>query len=80
MNNLEDLIDYIEKTEDRELGMMVDIVREYGNEIPTIIQSIKDKHVDNKDEAEIVFSTVHRSKGLEYDVVQIVNDFVGRTF
>ena len=76
MNNLEDLMDYIEKTEDRELGMMVDIVREYGNEIPTIIQSIKDKHVDNKDEAEIVFSTVHRSKGMEYDVVQIVNDFV----
>ena len=76
MNNLEDLVDYIEKTEDRELGMMVDIVREYGNEIPTIIQSIKDKHVDNKDEAEIVFSTVHRSKGMEYDVVQIVNDFV----
>ncbi len=76
MNNLEDLIDYIEKTEDRELGMMVDIVREYGNEIPAIIQSIKDKHVDNKDDAEIVFSTVHRSKGMEYDVVQIVNDFV----
>ena len=76
MNNVEDLVDYIEKTEDRELGMMVDIVREYGNEIPAIIQSIKDKHVDNKDEAEIVFSTVHRSKGMEYDVVQIVNDFV----
>ena len=76
MNNLEDLIDYIEKTEDRELGMMVDIVREYGNEIPAIIQSIKDKHVDNKDDAEIVFSTVHRSKGMEYDVIQIVNDFV----
>ena len=76
MNNLEDLVDYIEKTEDRELGMMVDIVREYGNEIPAIIQAIKDKHVDNKEEAEIIFSTVHRSKGMEYDVVQIVNDFV----
>ena len=76
MNSLEDLVDYIEKTEDRELGMMVDIVREYGNEIPAIIQSIKDKHVENKEDAEIVFSTVHRSKGMEYDVVQIVNDFV----
>ena len=76
MNNLEDLVDYIEKTEDSELGMMVDIVKEYGNEIPAIIQSIKDKHVENKEDAEIVFSTVHRSKGMEYDVVQIVNDFV----
>lgn len=76
MDNIEDLNDYIEKTEDRELAMMMDIVREYGNDIPAIIQSIKDKHVDNKDEAEIVFSTVHKSKGMEYDVVQIVNDFV----
>lgn len=80
MSNLEDLIDYIENTEDKELGMMVDIVREYGNETPAIIQSIKEKHVDNKDEAEIVFSTVHRSKGMEYDVVQIVDDFVSEDF
>ncbi|HKM44365.1 MAG TPA: UvrD-helicase domain-containing protein [Dysgonamonadaceae bacterium] len=76
MNNLDDLIDYIEKAEDRDLAMMVDIVKEYGNEIPNIIQMIRAKHVDNRDEAEMIFSTVHRSKGMEYDVVQIVNDFL----
>ena len=76
MTNLDDLNDYIEKTEDRDLSMMVDIVKEYGNEIPNIIQSIKDKHVDNKDKAEMIFSTVHRSKGMEYDVVELVNDFI----
>ena len=37
---------------------------------------IRAKHVDNRDEAEMIFSTVHRSKGMEYDVVQIVNDFL----
>lgn len=76
MSSLDDLNDYIEKTDDSELAMMMDIVKEYGNEILDIIQMIKDRHVDNKDVAEMIFSTVHRSKGMEYDVVQIVNDFI----
>jgi F-box protein, helicase, 18 len=77
MKDLDELEDYIEKTEDVQLGMMLEIVREYGNKIPEIIKSIKDKHVENdeKEKAEMIFSTVHRSKGMEYDAVQLVNDF-----
>lgn len=78
MNDINELKEYIEKTEDAQLSMMVDIVEQYGDEIPAIIKSIKDKHVGDgeKEKAEIVFSTVHRSKGMEYDVVQVVNDFI----
>ncbi len=78
MKNMGELKEYIAKTEDAQLSMMVDIVEQYGNEIPAIIKSIKDKHVGDgeKGKAEIVFSTVHRSKGMEYDVVQVVNDFI----
>jgi F-box protein 18 (helicase) len=78
MKDLDELEDYIEKTEDVQLGMMVEIVREYGNKIPDIIKSIKEKHVDNddKEKAEMIFSTVHRCKGMEYDAIQIVNDFI----
>lgn len=78
MNNMAELEEYIKKTDDVQLGMMVEIVKEYGNDIPGIIKSIKDKHVANedKDKAEIIFSTVHRSKGMEYDMVELVNDFV----
>jgi F-box protein, helicase, 18 len=78
MKDLDELEDYIEKTEDPQLGMMVSIVKEYGNEIPALIKSIKDRHVDNddKDKAEIVFSTIHRCKGMEYDSIQLVNDFI----
>jgi F-box protein, helicase, 18 len=79
MKTLYELEDYIEKTEDVQLGMMVEIVKEYGNDIPVIIKKLKEIHVDNdeKDKAEMIFSTVHRSKGMEYDAVQIVNDFMG---
>lgn len=78
MKSMEELEEYIVKTEDVQLGMMVEIVKEYGNKIPGIIKAIKEKHIDddNKENAEMIFSTVHRCKGMEYDAVQIVNDFI----
>jgi F-box protein, helicase, 18 len=78
MTNLQELEDYIDKTEDVQLGMMVEIVNEYGNEIPDLLQSLKSKHVadEEKSKAEMIFSTVHRAKGMEYDAVQLVEDFV----
>ncbi|RUA37785.1 MAG: DNA helicase [Bacteroidetes bacterium] len=78
MNTLENLEEYIEKTEDMQLGMMLELVREYGNEIPEYIKQLKEKHVENqnRETANIIFSTVHRCKGMEYDSVQLVNDFL----
>ncbi|HVF81434.1 MAG TPA: UvrD-helicase domain-containing protein [Flavisolibacter sp.] len=78
MKDLAELEDYIEKTEDQQLMMMVEIVKEYGNSIPAIIKSLKEKHVGDeaKTTAEMIFSTVHRCKGMEYDAVQLVNDFI----
>lgn len=78
MNDIEELEDYIEKTEDAQLGMMLEIVKEYGNKIPGILRSIKEKHVENsdRDKAEVIFSTIHRCKGLEYDSIELVDDFL----
>ena len=78
MKDINELKDYIDKTGDIELGMMIEIVKKYRNRIPDIIKTIKDKHVENdeKGNADMIFSTVHRSKGMEYDAVQIVNDFI----
>jgi F-box protein 18 (helicase) len=78
MKDMDELEEYIEKTEDVQLGMMIDIIKEYGNEIPDILKKIKEKHVGNeeKEKAEMIFSTVHRCKGMEYDSIQIVNDFI----
>lgn len=78
MRTIEDLEEYVENTDERDLGLMIQIVKEYGNDIPKILNEIKEKHVSNaeKDKAEMIFSTVHRCKGMEYDSVQIVNDFI----
>lgn len=78
MRNLNELEGYVKKTEDVQLGLMIEIVRKYGNRIPSLIKKIKDQHVahDEKEHADMIFSTVHRSKGMEYDTVKIVNDFI----
>jgi len=78
MQTLKELEEYISKTEDPELAMMVEIVKKYGNQIPEIIQNLKDKHLknDDKKDAEMIFSTVHRCKGMEYDSVELANDFI----
>src|SRR5207253_2895917 len=69
MKDLPDLEDYIKKTEDMQLGMLVEIVKKYGNRIHGIMKTIKERHVSNeeKEKAGMIFSTVHRSKGMEYD-------------
>lgn len=78
MKDLHDLEDYIEKTEDVQLSLMVEIIKEYENEVPEIINTIKKRHVENndKEKADMIFSTVHRCKGMEYDSVELVNDFI----
>lgn len=78
MRDFKELTDYIQKTEDSQLRMMSEIVKEYGNEIYSIIKELKNKHIegDNKNKASIIFSTIHRCKGIEYDEIEIVDDFI----
>jgi F-box protein, helicase, 18 len=78
MKDLEELEEYVEKTEDHQLATMIEIVREYGNEIHGILKSLKELQTtdENRGKAEMIFSTVHRAKGMEYDVVHLVNDFL----
>ncbi|MFT3932122.1 MAG: 3'-5' exonuclease [Chitinophagaceae bacterium] len=76
MKDMKDLEDYIEKTEDASLRMIVEVVKEFGNKLPTLISELKNNHVSNKLEADMIFSTVHRCKGMEYDEVTLLNDFI----
>ena len=81
MKDVEELEEYIEKTEDVQLSIMLEIVKEYENEIYDILKDLKNRHVEEKDRAsaEMIFSTVHRAKGMEYDVVHLVNDFISES-
>lgn len=75
MLDIRELEDYIRSTEDAQLSMMLEIVREHGNHIPGILRNIKSRHAD-REVADMIFSTVHRCKGMEYDAVHLVDDFI----
>jgi superfamily I DNA/RNA helicase len=58
--------------------MLVEVVKEYGKKIPGYIKMLKESHLDHndKDKADMIFSTVHRCKGMEYDEVTLADDFI----
>lgn len=81
MADLDGLRDYAKQTEDAQLLLLVKIVEDYGNDVVGLIDKLKKRHVkdENRAEAQLYFSTVHRCKGLEYDAVQLTNDFIKRS-
>lgn len=78
MKEFKDLEEYIDNTDDVQLGMLVEIVKEYETEIFDILKLLKEKHVSlaEKETAQMIFTTVHRCKGLEYDEVCLAEDFI----
>jgi superfamily I DNA/RNA helicase len=78
MSAFSELEEYAETSEDMELRMLIDIVDEYGAGIPALLQKISSRHVndDQRDRADMIFSTLHRCKGMEYDSVILTPDFM----
>ena len=52
---------------------MIDLVTRYGGKLFDFDQRIKSRLVD-KAQAELVFTTTHKAKGQEYDIVEMVKD------
>ncbi|MGE5429524.1 MAG: UvrD-helicase domain-containing protein [Syntrophomonadaceae bacterium] len=78
MKGIEELKEYAEQSEEAELLMLIDIVEEYGKELPRLIKLLKEKHLPDSErhKADMIFSTVHRCKGMEYDEVTLEKDFI----
>lgn len=78
MPNMDALETYAEKTDDAELKTIIEIVKKYGRKLPYLIKELKQRHVPDqeKKKADMVFSTVHRCKGMEYDEVTLLDDFI----
>jgi F-box protein 18 (helicase) len=78
MKDLEELEQYIENTGDGQLSMMVEMVRKYGDALPGLLRTLKERHTGDEERhtASMIFSTVHRCKGMEYDAVELAPDFI----
>ena len=53
----------------------IKIVEKFGDRMPAIIEKVKSMCVKDSSKADIVLSTIHKSKGLEFDTVVLLNDF-----
>ncbi|PKN59635.1 MAG: ATP-dependent helicase, partial [Deltaproteobacteria bacterium HGW-Deltaproteobacteria-11] len=71
----DDLKEYQKEVDDRELGMVIDLISTYGTGLFGFIREMKEKAV-GKDEADLVLSPCHKSKGAEYDDVKLGSDFI----
>ena len=78
MQGFDDLIEYAENAEDMEIRMLIDIVEEYGKDVPRLLKKLTAMHVkdDDREKADMIFTTLHRSKGMEYDSVTLTDDFI----
>lgn len=66
---------YALESGDREAKMVQNIVTTYGDLIPELIEKFKNHTVPSLDEADLVLSTPHKAKGLEFDSVVMADDF-----
>jgi superfamily I DNA/RNA helicase len=65
---------YAGEGNDRTLYQLVAMVEKYGSSLFSLLKSLEKKKVKEA-EVKMAFSTVHRSKGLEFTSVSLGNDF-----
>lgn len=73
--NYEDFKEVITETDDKEWLGRSRLVEEYGGRLPSLIENIKKKETKNPDLAGKIYSTAHKSKGLEFDHVILAGDY-----
>lgn len=67
--------DISKRLNDSEMARSIKIVETYGANLPTKIEQLKMAATDHQSEAAFVVTTAHRSKGLEFECVTLMDDF-----
>ena len=75
-NDLDEVDDYAKNAKDVELSSAIKLVMAFGSALDYIYEKCATFHLDKNDNAEITLSTIHSSKGLEFDEVTIDSNFI----
>lgn len=70
----EDMLEEAEE-DDPDAKKLVKIVKDHGDQIPNIIDRLREFHRPHHQDAQIILSTAHKAKGLEADCVVVLDDF-----
>ncbi|TAL65736.1 MAG: ATP-dependent helicase [Burkholderiaceae bacterium] len=70
-----EVVDYAESTRDAETKMLIKVVERYKNDTPKLVDQVIKNEVRDAAAANMVLTTAHKAKGMEWDCVRIGNDF-----
>lgn len=73
--SMDDLAQYGEAVNDREILSCVKVVEKYGDRVPGLIEQIESS-AGPMEGAQVVLTTAHKSKGLEFENVRLAEDFM----
>lgn len=60
---------------DPEMRIMVKLVDTYGEDIPQLVDSLKSNEQGDATQCDLILTTAHRAKGLEFNQVKVGEDF-----
>lgn len=62
-------------SQDPEMLRSIQIIEQYAKDLPALFAKLRLNAVADELEASVTLSTAHRAKGLEWDAVQLAEDF-----
>jgi superfamily I DNA/RNA helicase len=71
-----DLEQFAKDTKNQDYLNVIKFINTYGDNIFEINKKIKTKLTEKKELADIIFTTTHKAKGLEYEQVIMADDFI----
>lgn len=73
-----ELEQFAKDTKNQDYLNIIKFINTYGDNIFDINKKIKEHLVSDKNQADIIFTTTHKSKGLEYEQVIMADDFISK--
>lgn len=70
------LCEHAEQFDDRELMFARRVIESYKETLPRAMQDLRRRHTDSEDDAHLILTTAHKSKGKEWSYVRLGEGFV----
>lgn len=77
-DTINELEQFAKDTKNQDYLNIIKFINTYGDNIFEINKKIKEFLVTDKNQADIIFTTTHKSKGLEYNQVIMADDFISK--
>ena len=74
--DFDELKEYVDQSTISPLKPKLALVDKYGDDIPSVYDSLKKEQAKSESSADLILSTTHKAKGLEYKDVTLADDFI----